>query len=86
MTPPLSRRDALWQFGRYPVQIYRPPLQLIFTYVFPVALVATVPVELLAHGGGLFAVPIAIAIAAVACVASGLVWRAGLRRYTSATS
>jgi ABC-2 type transport system permease protein len=78
--------DAIWQFARYPVQLYHSPLQLIFTYVFPVALVATVPVELLAHGGGLFAVPIAIAIAAAACVASGLVWRAGLRRYTSATS
>jgi ABC-2 type transport system permease protein len=78
--------DAIWQFARYPVQLYRPPLQLIFTYVFPVALVATVPVDVLARGGGLIAVPIAIAIAAAACAVTGLVWRAGLRRYTSATS
>jgi len=78
--------DAIWQFARYPVQLYRPQLQLIFTYVFPVALVATVPVEVLARGGGLTAVPIAIAIAAAACTIAGLVWRAGLRRYTSATS
>ena len=78
--------DAIWQFARYPVQIYRQPLQLIFTYVLPVALIATVPAEALARGGGLGAVPIAIAIAAAACLAAGLVWRAGLRRYTSATS
>jgi ABC-2 type transport system permease protein len=78
--------DAIWQFARYPVQLYRPPLQLIFTYVLPVAFVATVPVEVLARGGGLIVVPIAIAIAAIACLAAGLVWRTGLHRYTSATS
>ena len=78
--------DAIWQFGRYPVQLYRPPLQLIFTYVFPVALVATVPVDVLARGGGLIAVPIALFIAVAACAAAGLVWRSGLRHYTSATS
>jgi ABC-2 type transport system permease protein len=78
--------DAIWQFARYPVQIYRQPLQLIFTYVLPVALVATVPADILARGGGLTAVPVAIVIAAAACFAAGLVWRAGLRRYTSATS
>ena len=78
--------EAIWQFARYPVQLYRSPLQLIFTYVFPVALIATVPTDVLARGGGLAAVPIAIAIGTAACAVTGLVWRAGLRRYTSATS
>jgi ABC-2 type transport system permease protein len=78
--------EAIWQFARYPVQLYRSPLQLIFTYVFPVALVATVPVDVLARGGGLVVVPVALGIAGAACVVTGLAWRAGLRRYTSATS
>jgi ABC-2 type transport system permease protein len=78
--------DALWQFGRYPVQIYRPPLQLIFTYVFPVALISTVPVDALTGGGQLRAVSVATATATACCLIAGLVWRAGLRRYTSATS
>ena len=78
--------EAVWQFGRYPVQLYRAPLQLIFTYVFPIALVATVPVGVLARGDGLAAVPVALATAATACTITALVWRAGLRRYTSATS
>jgi len=78
--------DAIWQFARYPVQSYRSPLKLILTYILPVALIATVPVDVLARDGGFIAVPIAIAIAAAACATTGLVWRAGLRRYTSATS
>jgi ABC-2 type transport system permease protein len=78
--------DALWQFGRYPVQIYRPPLQLIFTYVFPVAIISTVPVDALTGGGQLRAVSVATATATACCFIAGLVWRAGLRRYTSATS
>ncbi len=82
----MSLYEAVWQFGRYPVQLYRAPLQLIFTYVFPIALVATVPVGVLARGDGLAAVPVALATAATACTITALVWRAGLRRYTSATS
>jgi ABC-2 type transport system permease protein len=78
--------EAIWQFARYPVQLYRSPLQLIFTYVFPVALVATVPVDVLARGGGLVVVPVALGIAGVACAVTGLAWSTGLRRYTSATS
>lgn len=78
--------EAIWQFARYPVQLYQAQLQLIFTYVFPVALIATIPADVLTRGGGLIAVPIAVAVAAAACVVTALVWRAGLRRYTSATS
>jgi ABC-2 type transport system permease protein len=78
--------EAIWQFARYPVQLYGSSLQLIFTYVFPVALIATVPVDVLARGGGLVAVPIALGTAAAACAVTGLAWSAGLRRYTSATS
>ncbi|NEA36548.1 ABC-2 family transporter protein [Streptomyces sp. SID13031] len=78
--------EAIWQFARYPVQVYGAPLQLIFTYVFPVALIATVPVDVLARGGGLVAVPVALGVAGAACAVTGLAWRAGLRRYTSATS
>jgi ABC-2 type transport system permease protein len=78
--------DALWQFGRYPVQIYRPPLQLLFTYVFPVALISTVPVAALTDGGQVGSVSVAIGTATAACLTAVLVWRAALRRYTSATS
>ncbi|MGP3970802.1 ABC transporter permease [Streptomyces sp. 6N223] len=78
--------DAIWQFARYPVQLYRPVLQVIFTYVFPTALVASLPMEVLARGASLIQVPIALGVATASCVVARGVWRAGLRRYTSATS
>jgi ABC-2 type transport system permease protein len=77
---------AVWQLGRYPVDIYRRPLRFVLTYVFPLALVATRPasallrqpeplVVLTSAGGGGLAVLLAIGA-----------WRLGLRRYTGATS
>lgn len=76
--------DAVWQFGRYPVQVYQSGLQVVFTYVVPVALIATVPVQAL-RGELLLVVP-ALVVAVGTSTAAWLVWRRGLRRYTSATS
>jgi ABC-2 type transport system permease protein len=78
--------EAVWQFARYPVQLYATPMRLLLSYGFPVALVATVPADVLARSGGLVAVPVAVAIAAGVCAITLFAWRAGLRRYTSATS
>lgn len=75
--------DALWQFGRYPVQVYRSGLQVVFTYVVPVSLIATVPVQAL-RGEALVVVPVIVAVGT--STAAWWVWRRGLRRYTSATS
>ncbi|GAB3828610.1 ABC transporter permease [Kribbella italica] len=75
--------DALWQFGRYPVQVYQSGLQVVFTYVVPVSLIATVPVEAL-RGEALVVVPLIVAVGT--STAAWVVWRRGLRRYTSATS
>lgn len=77
---------ALWEFGRYPVSIYARPIQMVLTVLVPVALVATVPAQAITGRIG----PTAIATTVTVCAASVLtarwVWRAGLRRYTSATS
>jgi ABC-2 type transport system permease protein len=78
--------SALWQFGRYPVSIYRQPIRFALTWIVPLALVATLPARMLTHGPDpvpLVAGPLA-AIGVVVVV--NVVWRAGLRRYTSATS
>lgn len=77
---------ALWQCGRYPVTIYRQPIRFVLTYILPVAFVSTLPTYALSHGVEpqlLLASPL-VAIGTVALV--HVVWRAGLRRYTSATS
>jgi len=78
--------SAVWQFGRYPVTMYRQPIRFALTWVVPLALVTTLPARMLTNGPDavpLVAGPIA-AIGAVVLVS--LAWRAGLRRYTSATS
>jgi ABC-2 type transport system permease protein len=78
--------DAAWQFGRYPVDIYRRPLRLLLTYAMPVAFIATIPSKALLHKGHLLVIPIALGVAVGSCLLAHVVWRAGLRRYTSATS
>jgi ABC-2 type transport system permease protein len=77
---------APWTLGRYPVDAYGRVARTFLTYVLPVAFVATFPARALTRGvsGSLL---LGGAVAAVV-TAGGVVllWRAGLRRYTSATS
>ncbi len=77
--------DAFWQLGRYPVGIYHPAVRALLTAVVPVAFIATIPARALTRGAG---PPLLLGLAAAlgAVLAARLVWRAGLRRYTSATS
>ena len=77
---------AVWQFGRYPVSIYRQPIRFVLTWVLPVAFISTYPARALMRGVDpvLIGVGVVIALAAIAVVQ--IVWNVGLRRYTSATS
>lgn len=77
---------AVWQFGRYPVSLYRQPARFVLTWLLPVAFVATVPAAALTRGAspGLLLGALCVALGAVVVVSA--VWGAGLRRYTSATS
>ncbi len=78
--------SAVWEFGRYPVSMYRPPLRFALTWMIPVSLIGTLPAQALARGAEpvhLVAGPVG---AAAAILLVNVVWRAGLRRYTSATS
>jgi ABC-2 type transport system permease protein len=77
---------SAWALARYPIDIYRRPLRLVLTYVFPLGLIATTPASALVHGPR-SAVVIGSALGGTACVLlARLCWRAGLRRYTGATS
>lgn len=77
---------SAWGLARYPIDIYRRPLRLILTYVIPLALIATAPASALVHSPRP-AVLIGGVLGGSACVLlARLCWRAGLRRYTGATS
>lgn len=77
---------ALLQLGRYPVTIYRGALRFVLTYLFPVGIISTFPAQVLAGTGSVDMLITALGVAVGAVVAVRLVWAAGLRRYTSATS
>lgn len=77
---------ALWEFGRYPSTLYARPVRFALTYLVPVALVATVPTQVLAGAGGWLEIATSVIVCGAMGVAARWVWLAGLRRYTSATS
>lgn len=78
--------NALWQFGRYPVSVYQQPIRFTLTYVLPVAFIATVPAQVLTREARPLLLVIGLAVGPLAFMTVRLVWHAGLRRYTSATS
>jgi ABC-2 type transport system permease protein len=77
---------ALWQFGRYPVSLYRQPLRFVLTWVLPVAFVSTFPTLALTRGVSLVLIVGGLCIGLMAIMLVRGIWNAGLRRYTSATS
>ncbi len=78
--------SAVWQFGRYPVSMYRQPLRFALTWVIPVSLIGTMPAQALTQGASPIPILAGPAAAIVAMLLANIFWRAGLRRYTSATS
>jgi len=78
--------SAIWQFGRYPVDIYRQPLRFILTCVLPLAFIASFPASALTGRASPLLPLIGIAASCVSVTLVRLVWKAGLRRYTSASS
>jgi ABC-2 type transport system permease protein len=77
---------SAWQLARYPTDIYSRPLRMVLTYVFPLALIATIPTTTLLNGPRLPAMAATVAGAAFACLLAIGCWQLGLRRYTGATS
>ena len=78
--------QALMDSGRYPATIYPPWLRLIVTYLVPIAIATTVPVQGLRgdlNGGQ---VVLFLVIALVAFFLATRVWRLGVKRYSGASS
>ncbi|WP_329481302.1 ABC-2 family transporter protein [Kribbella sp. NBC_01484] len=77
---------SAWQLGRYPMDVFARPIRVLLTYVFPMALIASIPTATLLGGPQLGVLIGGVAAAAGAAALAALAWRAGLRRYTGATS
>jgi ABC-2 type transport system permease protein len=74
----------LYDFTRYPIQIFHPVLRGLLTYVIPYAVGSFFPAAFLLHPGqyawAAWGVP---AVAAVSMAAAMWIWSVGLRHYSS---
>jgi ABC-2 type transport system permease protein len=77
---------SLFETARYPVAFFRGFARALLTFVFPVAFVTTFPAEALLGRADPRLLPVGLALAALALLASSLFWNYAVRHYSSASS
>ena len=78
--------QALLDAGRYPVTVYPVWLRIIVTYIIPIAIATTVPLQALRGDLTLVRVLLFLAVSIAAAWIASLVWKAGVKRYSGASS
>jgi ABC-2 type transport system permease protein len=78
--------QALMDSGRYPATVYPAWLRVVITFVIPIAVATTVPLQALRGDLVWWQVLLFLAISAASLLISAGVWRAGVRRYSGASS
>jgi ABC-2 type transport system permease protein len=77
----------LFNIARLPDEAFRGAFKAVFTFALPMLLVSNVPVKLLVDKlGSPLEMLLLLALAALIFIASELLWRTALKRYTSASS
>jgi ABC-2 type transport system permease protein len=78
--------QALMDAGRYPATVYPAWLRLIVTFVVPIAVATTVPVQALRGELTGWQVLGLLGVGVVSVLVASRVWQAGVRRYSGASS
>jgi ABC-2 type transport system permease protein len=78
--------QALLDTGRYPATVYPFWLRLIVTFLIPVAVATTIPLQALRGELTLAQVVLFLGISAVSFIIASRVWKAGVKRYSGASS
>jgi len=78
--------QALLDSGRYPVSVYPQWLQIIVTFIIPIAVATTVPLKGLRQELGQAQVLMFIGIAIVSFIVASQIWKFGLKKYSGASS
>lgn len=78
--------QALLDTGRYPSTIYPIWLRLIVTFVVPIAVATTVPLQALRGDLAPWQVLLFLGISAVSFMVASRIWKAGVRKYSGASS
>ncbi len=78
--------DGLFQMARYPMGMYPGWLRMVLTWIVPVGMITTVPVEALTGtlNPGMLAASLALAVALF--TEGSILFQVGLKRYSSASS
>jgi ABC-2 type transport system permease protein len=77
---------ALMDAGRFPATVYPPWLRLILTFVVPIAVATTVPLQALRGDLRGWQVLLFLGVGAASFLVASQVWKAGVRRYSGASS
>jgi len=78
--------QALLDAGRYPVTVYPVWLRIIVTFIIPIAVATTIPLQALRGDLNLSRVLIFLVVGIVSFLIASQVWKAGLKRYSGASS
>ena len=78
--------QALLDAGRYPVTVYPIWLRIIVTFLIPIAVSTTVPLQALRQELGMLQVIMFVGIGIASFIVASQVWKAGLKRYSGASS
>jgi len=78
--------QALMDSGRYPVTVYPAWLRIIVTFIIPIAVATTIPLQALRGELTINQIFLFFAIGVACFWIATRVWKAGLRRYSGASS
>ena len=78
--------QALLDSGRYPVSVYPVWLRIIVTFIIPIAVATTVPLQGLRGELTISRIAMFLAISMVSFLVASQVWKRGLKQYSGASS
>jgi len=78
--------QALLDSGRYPVTVYPVWLKIIVTFIIPIAVATTVPLQGLRQELSQSQVILFMGIGVASFLVASQIWKAGLKRYSGASS
>ena len=78
--------QALLDSGRYPVTVYPQWLQIIVTFIIPIAVATTVPLKALRQDLGQSQVFMFVGIGIASFIVASQIWKIGLKKYSGASS
>lgn len=78
--------DGVFQMARYPVGLYPGWLRLVLVWIIPVGFITSVPAQALSGDVSTVTLSASLGLAAALFFGASMVFRAGVRRYASASS